>query len=132
MRSGRFGFVWSPLLLTACAASPWTVRVENARDTEVPLVQCAVIYPGGGSGHSLPLGPRHAAEFAGERMDGAPIVELQLYWLPGKPPMFVRITDLTPSTDGITLRLQDPQRVELKDRRGNDAAQLHVDAAPAR
>jgi hypothetical protein len=119
-----------PALFAACAAGPWTVRIESVCAEEVPLVQCAVIYSEGGSGSSSPVRARHAVEFAGERMAGAPVVEVRVFWLPGRPPTYVRITELEPSTDGITLRLADPQRIEWRDRRGNAAAVLAVEPAP--
>jgi hypothetical protein len=115
------------LLLTACSATkPWTVRVENARDAEVALVHCAIVYPGGGAAASSSVHARHATEFAAEREDGAPEVQLNVYWERGEPPTRARITGLTPATDGITVRLREPHAIELKDRQGNDAAVLTV------
>lgn len=122
--------VLAPLLLAACSAAPWTVRIENARDVEVPLVQCAVLYADGGTSHTSNVVPGQAVEFAAAGWAGTPEVELEVFWLPGKPPSRARITGLDASTDGITVRLRDPQVIELHDRQGNDAAVLDVAPPP--
>ena len=116
--------------LAACASSPWTVRVENARDTEVPLVRCAIVYGQTGSAGSSNVLARFATEFAAARGEGAPEVELAVFWVADEPPTRARITQLEASTEGITIRLADPRKIELKDLRGNEAAQLQTDESP--
>jgi hypothetical protein len=118
--------------LAACSASPWTVRIENARDVEVPLVRCAIVYPGGGSGGSSLVRAHYAVEFAAAREKGAPEIELVVFWLADAAPMRARITQLDARTDGITVLLTNARTIELKDRRGNDAAMLQTDVGAER
>lgn len=114
----------------ACAASPWTVRVENARDEAVPLVRCIVAYENSGNQGSSDVRPRYTAEFAGPRGEGAPQVELHVFWVAEEPPVRAWITHLDPSTDGITIRLSAPRTIELGNRRGNAEAVLQTEASP--
>lgn len=110
----------------ACAASPWTVRIENARPTDVPMVRCLVAWGEDGNAGSSDVRARYAIEFAGPRGQGAPVVDLAVYWVADAPPTRARITRLDPASDGITIRLAEPRTIELKDRRGNTAAQLQT------
>jgi hypothetical protein len=116
----------------ACAASPWTVRVENARDEAVPLVRCVVVYENSGNQGSSDVRARHTAEFAGPRGEGAPLVELAVFWVADQPPTRARVAQLDPSTDGITIRLSDPRKIELGNLRGNKDAVLQTQEGDGR